>query len=338
VVYARREAALAIRQADQIIHKAAWLYYAHGLRQDEVARELDISRASVATYLRKARETGMVTIATSAQRFAEHVAARQIEDIYGLEAVWVVPPATHVPEPSTEVPIVGANVFLSMIEPGFRVGVAWGRTVYTIADLMPHADLQSVTVVQLCGNLGSPYAYRPDECTMEIARRLNAKGVNFYAPLVLSTERLAAELREEAVIREQFARISQCDVALFSVGSIDADSHVVRCGALEIDELDSLRDIGAAGVIAGRIIDQDGRSLDCAYNRRIIAAGLDSLRAIPRRLAVVQEENKLEPLCAAIKGGLCTHLVVSMALAERLLASSDPALRARPAKVLQETP
>jgi phosphate:Na+ symporter len=72
----------------------------------------------------------------------------------------------------------------------------WGQTVYAIADVMAYADLQDVTVVQLCGNLGAPFAYRPDQCTMEIARRLNAKGLNFYAPLVLSTEELAQQLRE----------------------------------------------------------------------------------------------------------------------------------------------
>ncbi|TIS11109.1 MAG: sugar-binding transcriptional regulator, partial [Mesorhizobium sp.] len=85
--------------------------------------------------------------------------------------------------------------FLELVSKGDRIGVAWGRTVYTIADIMSYADLQDVTVVQLCGNLGAPYSYRPDQCTMEIARRLNAKGLNFYAPLVLSTEELAEGLR-----------------------------------------------------------------------------------------------------------------------------------------------
>ncbi len=38
---------MSIRATDQIIHKAAWLYYTHGLRQDEVARhggEVDAAR------------------------------------------------------------------------------------------------------------------------------------------------------------------------------------------------------------------------------------------------------------------------------------------------------
>ncbi len=318
---------MAIRPADQVIHKAAWLYYAHGLRQDEVARALDISRASVAMYLRKARESGIVTISTSTQLFSEDVLARRLEDALKLDAVWVVPDSTHSSDPTADVPIVAASVFLSLIERGARIGVAWGRTVYTIADQMAHADLQGVTVVQLCGNLGAPYSYRPDECTMEIARRLNAKGLNFYAPLVLSSGALAAALRAEPVIREQLDGIAACDLALFSIGTVDADSHVVKCGAVDLDELAALRAAGAAGVIAGRVIDARGEALDCDYNGRLIAAGIDALRAISKRLVVVQEDSKFEPLKAALAGGLCTHLVLSARMARRLLEDTDAAAR-----------
>ena len=313
---------MAIRPGDQIVHKAAWLYYTHGLRQDEVARRLDISRASVALYLRKARETGIVTIATSTQLFASDVLARRIEDTFGLETVWVAPDNGPAFEAGGEIPALAASVFLSMTASGQKIGIAWGRTVYSIADAMSYADLQDVTVVQLCGNLGAPYSYRPDQCTMEIARRLNAKGLNFYAPLVLSTETLARELREEPVIREQLAGVSDCDIALFSVGIVDEDAHVVKCGAMTPAEVDALREQGAAGVIAGQMIDARGELLDCDYNRRVISADFGSLRQIPRRMMVVQEGAKLGPLKAALAGRFATHLVLTHSMAERLLADS----------------
>ena len=310
---------MAIRPAEQLIHKAAWLYYAHGLRQDEVATQLKISRASVAMYLRKARETGIVNISTSTQLFTDDVMARRLEDAFRLNAVWIAPENAYVADPSTDIAVLAAGVFLELVKKGDRIGVAWGRTVYTIADIMSYADLQDVTVVQLCGNLGAPYSYRPDQCTMEIARRLNAKGLNFYAPLVLSTEDLARGLRAEPVIRDQLAGISDCDLALYSVGAVDADSHLVKCGALTPAEMTALRKEGAAGVIAGQVIDANGNVLDCGYNKRVISAELASLRAIEKRLMVVQEDSKFEPLLAAIAGGLCTHLVVGAHMAERLL-------------------
>ncbi|TPL73478.1 sugar-binding transcriptional regulator [Mesorhizobium sp. B2-3-15] len=310
---------MAIRPAEQLIHKAAWLYYAHGLRQDEVANQLNISRASVAMYLRKARETGIVNISTSTQLFTDDVMARRLEDALKLDAVWIAPENAYLADPSTDIAVLAASVFLELVGKGDRIGVAWGRTIYTIADIMSYADLQDVTVVQLCGNLGAPYSYRPDQCTMEIARRLNAKGLNFYAPLVLSTEELAQGLRAEPVIRDQLAGISDCDLALYSIGAVDADSHLVKCGALTAAEMAALRREGAAGVIAGQIIDARGELLDCSYNRRVISAGLASLRVIGKRLMVVQEDSKFEPLLAAIAGGLCTHLVVGAHMAQRLL-------------------
>ncbi len=309
---------MAIRQIDQTIHKAAWLYYTHGLRQDEVARQLNISRASVAMYLRKARESGVVNISTSTSLFTDDTLARQIEDLYHLAAVWIVPDDAPGREPGADVPAVAAGVFLELVRSGDRIGVAWGRTVYAMADVMSYADLQDVTVVQMCGNLGAPYSYRPDQCTMEIARRLNAKGLNFYAPLVLTSERLARELREEPVIREQLASVSDCNLALFSVGTVDEDSHVVKCGALTAGDIHAMRDAGAAGVIAGQMIDASGELLDCDYNRRVISTDLASIRAIGKRLVVVQEDNKFGPLMAALRGGLCTHLVVTASVARRL--------------------
>lgn len=308
-----------IRSTDKILHKAAWLYYTHGLRQDEVAQHLNISRASVATYLRRARETGIVNISTSTQLFADDVLAREVEDALGLASVWIVPEDRHAMDPTAEMPVVAAAVFLELINKGDRVGVAWGRTVYHLADVMPYADLKGVTVVQLCGNLGAPYSYRPDQCTTEIARRLNAEGINIYAPLVLSSEQLADALRNEPVIREQLATISDCQLALYSVGGIEEDSHLVRCGALTPAEIHALGQVGAAGVIAGQIIDAEGQWLDCAYNRRCISADLESIRAISKRMMVVQEDSKYEPLVAAIKGGFVSHLVVTTSMARRLL-------------------
>ena len=308
------------RTVDPIVHKAAWLYYAHGLRQEEVAERLDISRASVAAYLKKAREVGVVNITTSTELFSADSLARKIEDRFGLRSVWVTPQGPGEIDAESQIPVLGASAFLELVKKDDRIAVAWGKTVYQMADVMPFADLRGVTVAALCGNLGAPYSYRPDECTMEIARRLNAKGINLYAPLVLSTEDLADQLKREPVIREQLSGIYDCTLALFSVGSVDEDSHIVQCGALTRGELRALRDKGAAGVIAGQLIDRSGAMLDCAYNRKLVSADLDAIRAIPQRLVVVGQDNKLGPLQAALAGGLATHLVVTHSLAERLLA------------------
>jgi DNA-binding transcriptional regulator LsrR (DeoR family) len=94
-----------LRPIDQIMHKAAWLYYMHGLRQDEVAKQLDISRASVALYLRRARESGIVNISTSTTLFQNETLARELEDLLRLKAVWIVPEDRQALDPAAEMPV-----------------------------------------------------------------------------------------------------------------------------------------------------------------------------------------------------------------------------------------
>lgn len=309
-----------MRASDQIIHKAAWLYYTHNMRQEEVAKALNISRASVAAYLRRAREAGVVSISASTRLYREETLARRLEDGLGLRGVWIVPDGGGAMSAEANIPFVAANAFLSLIGPTSRIGVAWGRTIYHVADAMDVADLQDVTVTQICGNLGAPYTYRPDQCTIEIARRLNARPINLYAPLVLSTEDLARGLRAERVVADQLAGIAECDIALFSVGSVEPDSHIVACGALSAGKLARMRaEEGAVGVIGGQLIDKAGRWIDCSYNRRLISVDLDTIRRIPKRFVVVAEAGKFEALAAAIRGGFVSHLVAPAEMGEKLL-------------------
>lgn len=143
-----------VRPNDQIILQGR-LALLHGLRQDEVAQRLEISRASIAMYLRKAREMGIVTISTSSELFFRRRAGRELEDATGLTTAWLVPEDRQAMDPAAEMPVVAASIFLELINKGDRIGVAWGRTVYHIADVMPFADLRGVTVVQLCGTISA---------------------------------------------------------------------------------------------------------------------------------------------------------------------------------------
>jgi DNA-binding transcriptional regulator LsrR (DeoR family) len=185
---------MALRPGDQIVHKAAWLYYTHGLRQDEVAKRLNISRASVAMYLRKARDTGIVTIATSTELFASDTLARQLEDRFGLAGVWIAD-GDSLPDPEAEIPALGASVFLSNWWPRATVSASPGGAPSTHRRRNALRRSRGVTVVELCGNLGAPYSYRPDQCTMEIARRLNAKGHQFLCAAGPVHRGLAQELQ-----------------------------------------------------------------------------------------------------------------------------------------------
>jgi DNA-binding transcriptional regulator LsrR (DeoR family) len=301
---------------DQIIHKAAWLYYAQGMRQEDIADALGISRGTVVAYLKKARDIGAVSIRVPTGLFREDVLARRIEDHFGLRSVWIIPDGSD--GTRMDFNIAAATVFLDLVKPHSKVGLSWGQTIYDLVEAMPISEIEGVSIIQMCGNIGTSFQYRPDYCTLELARRLWAFGENLYAPLVLSTPEMARALRREDTVRLQLERLKNCDMAIFSVGSCTPSSHVVKCGAMTEAELNHLTARGAVGQIAARMIDKNGVELDCDYNQRLIAMDLQDLKAIPTRLCVVNEAHKLDALLGGIAGEYISHLVVTSGVAAGL--------------------
>ena len=70
---------------------AAWLYYEQGQKQDRIAEELGISRASVFNLLQKARDEGVVHISIDPTRIAGMALSLKICAATGLAECYILP-------------------------------------------------------------------------------------------------------------------------------------------------------------------------------------------------------------------------------------------------------
>jgi len=301
--------------------KSAWLYYMDNMKQSEIAEQLDISRASVALYLMQARENGMVRITMESQIFREQVLAQELEQRFGLKAAYVLTPPTSLSasNPLRDCAILGGEILLKYLEEGDELGVAWGQMLYEISKNLPIKKIRGLEVVQLCGNLGAPFGYAPEQCTLEIATRLSAKSRNLYAPLTVSTVKLAEQLRNEPIIAEQLAILESCTKAVFSFGACNPDSHIVSCGASTVTKLKQAYKNGARAVVAGRLVDKNGQPFEPADKSKIIGITLEKMKKIPFRLSVSSGLDKAEAILAGLKGNFATHLVTDLDTAEAIL-------------------
>lgn len=302
------------------IFNAAWLYYVRGVKQEEIAKRLSMSRANVALYLKKAREMGLVHLRMEDEYFRSLHQAKMLEETFGLDMVSVVPSLG----PDTFKDVAWA-VWMALephLSDATRLGVAWGRMIYEIASVIPKSNYPDLSIMQLCGNVGgTPYGTRPDTSTFRIARQLGGEPRNLYAPMVVSSAGLADILRQEAVISDHMEELKQCEIVLFSPGICHADSHIVTSGTVTREEIQRYYEAGARAVIAGRLIKQDGHALT-EIDNRVIALPLDELKAVPRRFVVAAGRDKVEPVLATLNGGLATHLIIDEACADELVATS----------------
>jgi deoxyribonucleoside regulator len=307
---------------ENVVIEVAWMYYHEGLNQKEIADRLGISRATVVNYLQEARERGFIRITLASPAFTTHRAALDLCRKFGLKAAYVVPDEGADVETAFYRVVRGAAEWLpELLESGDRLGVAWGRTIYELAQASEETRIEDLTVLQLVGSMATPYGFTAEACSTRLAQRLGARCYNLHAPAILSSAELAAALKEEPIIHDQLARLETCNKLLFSVGTCLPDSHVVGSGLATVEDLEWYVAQGATAVLCGRFIDAEGRAIAGPLDGRMIGIPLDRLVGLDMGILVTPGVDKIEASLAAIRGGYVTHMVTSLGVAEALLAS-----------------
>ncbi|MBE2276154.1 MAG: sugar-binding transcriptional regulator [Rhodobacteraceae bacterium] len=313
---------LAQVSGENAVIQVAWMYYHDGRNQQEIAAALGISRATVVNYLQEAREKGLIRITLAAPAFTTHRLAVELCDRFGLSGAYVVPDEGVALEEAFLRVVHGAALWLpDLIAPGDRLGVAWGRTVYELAEVVEAKPVEDLTVLQLVGSMATPYGFTAEACSTRLAQRLGARCLNLHAPAILSRPELAADLRHEPILKAQLDQLETVNKLLFSVGTATTDSHIVMSGLATAADLDWHVARGAVGVICGRFIDADGRQMPGPMEDRMIGIPLPRLVGLDMGILVTPGLDKVQATMAAIRGGYVTHLVTGTGVAEALLAA-----------------
>ena len=303
--------------------EAAWLYYHDGLNQSEIAEHMRISRASVVNYLNEARARGWVRVHLDSEVFRGHRLAAELCAAFGLSEALVVPDEGADPDGSStsiaRVTRAAADWLPLLLEPGDRLGVSWGATVYQMAQQLPNIPVPDLTVIQLLGSRPAALGFAAEACTSMMAQRLGGQCINLHVPLILSSKALRDALSNEPVVHAQLQALARCNKTVLACGTCDADAHVVRSGILSADSIAAYRAKGAAGVICGRLIDAEGQPVPADVEERMIGVSLDQMRGKDMALLVAAGPGRAASALAAIKGGFATHLATSTKVAEELL-------------------
>lgn len=300
--------------------RAAWLYYIEELTQGEVARELGVSRSTVVRLLRRAKETGLVRITLDVPRDVFEI-ERELERLYGLRRVRLVPDAGDEETLKRWLGHVGSEVLVEMVQPGSTVAVGWGTTLREItASLSGEMAIEGVKVVPLVGGLHRASSGTNSYWVAEqLGRYFHAPAEALYAPLFVEDRSTAEALTKDPDIRNTVEMVRQASLVLYSVGTLADDSTIVKLEYLSDEQRDFLRERGAAGDIVCRWIDASGNPIELPSTINPVGISLEDLRNIPERLIVGGGESKREALLGALRGGYATTLVTDDSTASYLL-------------------
>ena len=300
--------------------RAAWLYYLEEFTQGEVARELGVSRSTVVRLLQRAKEEGLVRITLDVPREVFEM-ERELERLYGLRRVRLVPEAGDETTLKRWLGHAAAELLAELVKPGTTVAVGWGQTLRaTTESLAGEQPVEGTRIVPLTGGLhrvssGSNSYW----VAAQIGRYFQATVQALYAPLFVEDRSTSETLVQDHDIRDTLDLARQASLAILSMGTLHEEATLVQQGYLSPEELAFLRERGAVGDIICRWIDIQGNPVELPPAINPIGISLEDIKNIPERLTVAGGKLKREALLGTLRGGFTTTLVTDEGMAAYLL-------------------
>jgi lsr operon transcriptional repressor len=309
--------------AEELLLRVAWFYYKDELTQDEIARRLSVSRASVGRMLDRARKVGLVSINLNADHLDAFEVSSELRRTFNLTEALVVP--DHDKEPAdhhllnARLGLGGAQFMSTHLRPGGTLGVGWGETVSRVIASVNFGAVGPVHMVTLTGGVDG-YLQTILSSKGESGTEPEATTATIIpTPIVASTPRLAAALKAEPAIQQVLTQACGVDQAIVGVGTPAADATIVQMGYLAADDVRLLHDRGVVGDILGQFFDADGRVVNLPIHERRIGIELSDLASIPKVVGVAGGLHKAEAILGALRGGFLDVLVTNELVALRLL-------------------
>ncbi|MCQ0986676.1 bifunctional sugar-binding transcriptional regulator/dihydroxyacetone kinase subunit DhaK [Jiella marina] len=298
-----------LRFRDDPLLWAGWLYAHDGMTQNEIAKAMGISRATVNNYLAEARSRGIVTLTMETSRLSEFMIAQALMERFDLSDCIVVPSAGEGRSLIDRLGETGARVLERLIRPGDAIGISWGRTMISLARNISHLRLPDLSVVQVTGGSTAPVDFTPELCVSQLATSLGARSINISAPAVVSSPAVRDILMGEPLVRDQFEMARKTDKIVFGICSTRPESSIHASGLIQREDLKHPSLQRSTAVIAGRFIDDRGKPVRGPLDDRTIGLTLEELREIKLRIAVAGGAEKTTAILAALRGRYANVLI-----------------------------
>jgi DNA-binding transcriptional regulator LsrR (DeoR family) len=300
--------------------RAAWLHYAGGLTQGEIASRLNIPAIKAHRLIARAGREGLIRIfvdgaVADCVKFEEALKAR-----FQLDLVQVAPDLGEPGLPLKALAFSGASYLHAVLQrdAGQIVGIGHGRTLAAVVRHLPAMPTSEVKFVSLLGGLTRKFSASPFDVIHLIAERTDSEAYLMPVPLYANSAADRAVLLAQLGISAVFDLARQADLMLVGIGEARPSGSLVQSGMIRPDEVAELERAGVAGEMLGHFFDADGNIVETELSGRSISLSPRDLRG-RNIVAIAGGPSKVEGIRAALASGLVKGLITDELTARRLV-------------------
>ena len=300
--------------------RAGWLYFIAGHTQDEIAKMLQVSRASAQRLVSLCLAERLITFRLVHPIAACMELAARLKARFHLAHCEVVPTDPAAPLSTAGIAERCANVLEATLrsETPVIVALGTGRAVRAAVERVSPIDRPNHQIVSLVGNISADGSASFFDTVGRLADRTGARHYPMPLPFLMSSE----DERNRMVRIEPIAKVkavaAKADLRLIGIGQMDQRAQVHVDGFVTREELFEMMRLGAVGEITGWAYDAKGRLIKGGTNRRLTSIPPQA-PAETTTIAAAIGSAKVPAIKAALVGRLINGLITDEATARAVL-------------------
>ncbi|MES5483105.1 sugar-binding domain-containing protein [Bradyrhizobium sp. INPA03-11B] len=302
--------------------RAGWLYFIAGHTQDEIAKMLQVSRASAQRLVSLCLAERLITFRLEHPIAACMELASRLKARFDLVHCDVVPTDPAAPLSNAGIAERSANLLETTLrsETPVIVALGTGRAVRAAVERVSPIERPDHQIVSLVGNISADGSASFYDTVGRLADRTGARHYPMPLPFLMSSE----DERNRMVRIDPIARVravaAKADLRLIGIGQMDQKAQVHVDGFVTREELLEMMRLGAVGEVTGWAYDAKGRLIKGGTNKRLTSIP-PQIPAVSTTIAAAVGVAKVPSIKAALAGRVINGLITDEATARAVLDS-----------------
>jgi DNA-binding transcriptional regulator LsrR (DeoR family) len=309
--------------------KVAQMYYTEGMKQEEIAGHLSISRSLISMILTEAKEAGIVEIKIRNPLVNNDELSNTFKTLFGLMDCVIIP--TAVQDSGTLRRLIAqraVEVFNSEVSNASMVGLAWGRTCYQFVDsYKADREWKDIGIVPLIGGSNQTAGYfQVNEMVRQLAEKMSGQPNFIYAPALTESVEEKELYLQSSSMQGIIEKWSALDIIVSGVGTlpgINDNERETYIGEYEIYK--QLEESHAVGDICARYFTVKGEFIRDDYYNRVIGIPIESMQKARKTICFACGQEKVQSILGALRTKMISIFICDEQTAKAVLKYMEQA-------------
>lgn len=304
---------------DQMMLKAALLFYKENVNQTDIAKQLGVSRPTVAALLKESVERGVVKISIQDSEIMNFEQQELLARKYGLQTVRISSATGSKEEVKQEV----GNLCATFVENNLKriqsLGIGWGSTLNRFVEAASYHNFGDLSIVPLIGGIDvTDVKNQSNHLAFTLAQKYNCHVDYFYAPAIAESLEIKQTFEQSQFIQDIIDKGKNVDMAVTAVGNPIESSSYRYLGYFNDTDIRQMKEKNVIGDLLATFFNQDGESVMTNISQKMIGVTLEDLRSIKEVVVVASGKEKAPSIQHLLKRDVVDHLIIDTEIAATL--------------------